>query len=296
MLSPNCLKTFITLVDVGHFGQTAERLFMTQPGVTQHVKKLEQELKRPLLNRLGKGFEVTREGQALYQYAKRLFAEHSEFIATLDKDDATQGECRIASSGSMAMQLYSKLIEHQTNHPNLTIMLEAAPNKSIINHVIDGDIELGLITQQISHPLLNVVQLGEQRLCVVIPKDEPHRMWDFDALLELGMINHPDGQHYWLSFVRHYFAKAMPLAHEVNVRGFVNQLNQILLPVSQGLGFAVLPEFAVKHSPYYDKVTIADFDQFNSVNVTEPLLMISNNQRQLPSRYKAVIDIIRANI
>ena len=42
MINPLWLNTFKILVDVGHFTQTAEKLYMTQPGVSQHIKKLEQ--------------------------------------------------------------------------------------------------------------------------------------------------------------------------------------------------------------------------------------------------------------
>ena len=45
MINPTWLNTFCTLVEVNHFTQTAERLFMTQSGVSQHIKKLEQQVK-----------------------------------------------------------------------------------------------------------------------------------------------------------------------------------------------------------------------------------------------------------
>ncbi|TMN84121.1 LysR family transcriptional regulator, partial [Pseudoalteromonas phenolica] len=44
MINPTWLNTFCTLVEVNHFTQTAERLFMTQSGVSQHIKKLEQQV------------------------------------------------------------------------------------------------------------------------------------------------------------------------------------------------------------------------------------------------------------
>ena len=45
MLNPVWLKTFVTLIETGHFTKTAEKLFMTQPGVSQHIAKLEQASK-----------------------------------------------------------------------------------------------------------------------------------------------------------------------------------------------------------------------------------------------------------
>ncbi len=51
MINPLWLNTFRTLVKVGHFTQTAEKLYMTQPGVSQHIKKLEQACHCDLLSR-----------------------------------------------------------------------------------------------------------------------------------------------------------------------------------------------------------------------------------------------------
>ena len=53
MLNPQWLRTFQTLVDIGHFTRTAEMLNMTQPGVSQHIRKLEQACGYNLLNREG---------------------------------------------------------------------------------------------------------------------------------------------------------------------------------------------------------------------------------------------------
>jgi DNA-binding transcriptional LysR family regulator len=56
MINHIWLKTFCTLVDVSHFTKTAEKLFMTQSGVSQHIKKLEKQLDSQLLIREGKTF------------------------------------------------------------------------------------------------------------------------------------------------------------------------------------------------------------------------------------------------
>ena len=72
MLNPNWLNTFKTLIDVGHFTKTAEKLFMTQPGVSQHIRKLEGACGHALIRRHKKNFEVTEQGRLVYEYAKQL--------------------------------------------------------------------------------------------------------------------------------------------------------------------------------------------------------------------------------
>lgn len=59
MINPTWLKTFCTLADIGYFTQTAELLFMTQSGVSQHIKKFELQLDTLLLIREGKPFSLT---------------------------------------------------------------------------------------------------------------------------------------------------------------------------------------------------------------------------------------------
>jgi len=68
MINQQWLHTFLSLVEIGHFTQTAEKLSMTQPGVSQQIKKLEEQVGVPLLNRQGKKFELTRAGETLYQF------------------------------------------------------------------------------------------------------------------------------------------------------------------------------------------------------------------------------------
>ncbi|KZX75938.1 hypothetical protein A3715_13940 [Oleiphilus sp. HI0009] len=80
MLNPTWLKTFITLVDTGHFTQTAEKLFMTQPGVSQHVNKLEEACGHDLIKRNNKSFAITEQGRLVYRFAKqRMSDERSLF-------------------------------------------------------------------------------------------------------------------------------------------------------------------------------------------------------------------------
>ncbi|WP_394132653.1 LysR family transcriptional regulator [Shewanella maritima] len=295
MLNPNYLQTYIKLVEVGHFGQTAEQLFMTQPGVTQHIKKLEQQVGQALLNRVGKRFELTQAGQELYQYGKQLVQQQSQFIKSLGQDDPYSGECRIACSGSMAMLIYPHLLELQLSHPELTMSVEAAPNNRIIEGVVENHIDLGIVTGQVAHPQLNCEHFGEQNLCVALPASYAGKTISYDDLATLGMISSPDGMHYWRQIAECFF-KDIPAKYlQIPSRTYVNQLNQILLPVAKGLGFAVLPEFAVQHSDVAEQLYLAQqFDgQDEQQTVSEPLLFVSKTHRQLPSRYDAVIEIIR---
>ena len=101
MINPLWLNTFKTLVEVGHFTQTAEKLYMTQPGVSQHIKKLEQACDCELLSRENKSFELTEQGRIMYRYALKLEKDQEDLFESLSFDNPYSGQCHLSSSGSL---------------------------------------------------------------------------------------------------------------------------------------------------------------------------------------------------
>ena len=64
--------------------------------------------------------------------------------------------------------------------------------------------------------------------------------------------------------------------------GYINQLSQILLPVSEGLGFTVLPTSTLDFVSFANKLTV-----YNGRNdVPEPLYSVQTAHSELPARYQ----------
>ncbi|MGL4448493.1 MAG: LysR substrate-binding domain-containing protein, partial [Shewanella sp.] len=78
------------------------------------------------------------------------------------------------------------------------------------------------------------------------------------------------------------------IADQIRRSGYVNQLSQILLPVSKGLGFTVLPYSTVAAFTPRASLWAAELNH----TVQEPLYLVSKTARQLPARYQAFIDLI----
>lgn len=65
MLNAQWLETFVVLCETGHFTKAASLLNMTQPGVSQHLRKLEAQVGQSLISRQGKSFSPTPAGEAV---------------------------------------------------------------------------------------------------------------------------------------------------------------------------------------------------------------------------------------
>ncbi len=285
MINPVFLRTFMQLVQTNHFTQTAERLNMTQPGVSQHIKKLEAQLGKPLLDRHGKTFELTTVGDSLYRYGLRQAEAESELLSRIAGDDRHSGDCRLACSGSMAMQLYPALLNLQAQYPGLTVSVEAAPNAAIIERVRTNKTDIGIVTQPVNDPKLEQERLGEDALCLVLPA-QADATWP--ALLQLGFINHPDGHHYAIQLLEANYAQEFAGMDRVPQSGYINQLSQILLPVSMGLGFTVIPRSSLDAFPYPERLRSAKL----AVPVNETAFIVTKKHRTLASRYQLVRELL----
>jgi DNA-binding transcriptional LysR family regulator len=242
MINPVWLRTFCTLVEVNHFTHTAERLHMTQPGVSQHIHKLEQQLGQSLLERQGKRFALTHHGERLYQRGRQLLQEWQSLEQHVLDDPADQGLVRIQSPGSIGLKLYPYCLTLQQQHPRLVMDYRFAPNEAIERALVAGEADIGLLTEPPRHGELLCKAIAEESLLLVTSRDEQAISWR--RLLELGFINHPDGVYHARRLLSANFAEFESVS-QLPVAGFSNQISLILEPVARGLGFSVLPETAV---------------------------------------------------
>lgn len=242
MINPIWLKTFCTLADIGHFTQTAELLFMTQSGVSQHIKKLEQQLETALLIREGKSFSLTDAGIKLHQRGKDFLDNAVELEASIKQDDMFSGAVKIASPGSVGLKLYPYLLGIQQQHSNLTIDYSFAPNSDIGVKVSERAVDIGLVTTLISQKNVICTPVAVEPLVLVTSSEIKSITWQ--KLKRLGFIDHPDAAHHGQLLLSQNFTQFEHI-NQFPHKGFSNQISLILEPISRGIGFTVLPLHAV---------------------------------------------------
>ena len=281
MINQILLKTFCTLVEIGHFTRTAERLAMTQSGVSQHIKKLEQQLKTPLLIRDGKSFSLTNAGEQLYHQGSELLKSSYDLERLIRHDEPHEGIVKFSSPGSIGLRLYPFLLDHQTSHQNLIIDYTFAPNKDIERALAERKIDLGLLTDLTKVSNLNSKKIAVEPLVLITPKNVDSVAWQ--QLIKLGFIAHPDAAHHGRLLLSENFSEFEHVEQFVH-KGFSNQISLILEPVSRGLGFTVLPLHAAK--AFYPQ----DLLKIHHLNnpVSESLYLCCNRQVIKPARIEYI--------
>jgi len=288
MINPSFLKTFLSVAETKSFTQTSEILHMTQPGVSQHLKWLEDYFGEPLIARIGKTFELTEEGKKVLTYGHALFTEHELFKKSLGKDDPHEGLCRFASPGSFGIKMYDFLMSLNRKHPGLVIHFAYAPNSSIVRDVIEDRVDVGFVTRKPDEPYIDVEVFEEEKLQLMVPAK--FSQIDFMGLKNLGFINHPDGFHHASRLLQENFPKEFRGMDDFPVRGFINQITRILEPVAHGLAFTALPEFACAASICKPRPKIFPLKK----QVTDPIYKICKKHRKFPSRFDFIFSVYGA--
>ena len=290
MLNPLWLNTFKTLVEVGHFTQTAKKLNMTQPGVSQHIKKLESACSHSLIRRENKGVELTEQGQMVYEYALKFARDEMTLIENMGFDNPDSGQCILSCSGALALLIYPKLLSLQQQYPDLSIHLEAGPNQKILSEVQSGNIDLGIVTHVPNSSFYQSEMIGRETLCLLLPKSYENKKITAELLFNCGLVDHPDAMHYLSLYFNLCGEKELEniSLDALPTSGYTNQLNQILLPVAKGLGFTVLPESAVENFSQKENLYIAKTVK----KVEETLYLVQKRNRNLAHRYQRVYELL----
>jgi DNA-binding transcriptional LysR family regulator len=240
MLNPQWLRTFYTLVELGNFTRTAERLDLTQAAISQHVQRLEERLGLLLIRR-PRQIELTPAGHALLAYCAEVTAADQRLQQQLSAADGEHGEVSLITPGSIGLALHQHLLDIQQALPGLSIRHRFAPDADVVAAVLENRCDLGLATLKPSDARLKVQRFAQEPLELVAPAGAKITTWA--DLAHLGFIDHPDGQAMAGRLLSRRFPGS-PGAHRLPCHGFTNQIGLILDPVARGLGFSVLPRYA----------------------------------------------------
>jgi DNA-binding transcriptional LysR family regulator len=141
------LETFLTVAAEKSFSRAAEKLFRTQPAVSLAVQRLERELGERLLDRSGRELLVTDAGRLVIEFARRyqnLGRDLETALAEL-KDNAA-GRLIVGANESTALYLLQHIELYRRLYPRVKIQVRRCLSSRVPAQIIDGDLELGVIS------------------------------------------------------------------------------------------------------------------------------------------------------
>lgn len=249
MLDLNKLQIFLIVAQEGSFSAAAERLYISQSAVSQHIKDLENGLGRELFDRGWRGVTLTSQGEILHQYARKIFELVAEAeTALIDVQQLPSGKIDIGATPGLSIYLAPEWIAHfRADYPRLTVALKTGITAQIIDDVLARRIELGFIEGELDnfhHARLASLALEDVEQQVIVGFKHP--FWDvaeisMEALQgQSFIVRQPTSQsRQWLDGILEQHGITPQIGAEFD------NLESIKRSVAVGLCLTILPPYVV---------------------------------------------------
>jgi DNA-binding transcriptional LysR family regulator len=244
------LRHFVTLAQTLNYRQAAEQLHMSQPPLSQSIRKLEDDLGVQLFERDRRGTVLSDAGRAALESAK-LALYHARQVQAVSQATASGelGRLHIGFIGSATFSLIPKLVQaFRAAYPAIDLVLTESTTREICAQVASGDFDAGLLRYPVTQATeLSITPVEPDRLIAALPAGNPLQIKDSLQLIDLA--DQP--------FVN-YRPCEVPGLHALVVlacqnAGFMPQIKQhavqaqtLVSLVGAGLGVALVPAVVAK--------------------------------------------------
>lgn len=233
------LREFLALALHGNYHVVSEELFISQSTLSKHIQILEKEIGTSLFLRTAKGVVLTEAGRQLVPYANRIIQEEDRMFYALAQKPGTWGESCVFVA-SEYFSLSGLITRFMQKYPQYIVNCQVGLRKTAKNALRDNNVELGFAKAfNANDSDLFYAPFGRERLCVIVPADDPLTQKDGITLADLAdrrfLLPSRDCPHTGNMIRMCQQAGFMP-----NVAAFVSPEHNLLYMARNHLGVAVL--------------------------------------------------------
>jgi DNA-binding transcriptional LysR family regulator len=182
------LKVFLTVTNEKSFSRAAEKLLRTQPAVSLAIQKLESDLQEKLMDRSGKDLILTDAGRIVLDYARRFENLEGELENALaELRDNSSGRLIVGANESTTLYLLEHIEHYRRLYPKVKVQVRRSLSSKIPAQLIDGDLELGLISYDPEDDRLVTLVIFTDHLAFVVSPQHRFAGRDEVSITELGM-------------------------------------------------------------------------------------------------------------
>ncbi len=242
----NQVRYFLALADTLNFTRAAEQCYVSQPALTQAIKRLESELGGELIHRDGRYTQLTELGKSLRVHFEQI--DRTRHLVRTTAKAVTTGEVAELNIGLMCTigpgVLAGMLDGFQMQHPMVSLVLHDVTPDSIANLLLAGSIDGAFCARHgPPHPQLRYVELFEEAMVVAFPPEHEFASMQAVPLKAVAQQRYVDRLHceFREEFVEFY--KTQDVELDVVFRSQREDWIQSL--IRDGVGVSVIPQFSL---------------------------------------------------
>jgi DNA-binding transcriptional LysR family regulator len=286
------LQTFLTVANEKSFSRAGEKLLRTQPAVSLAVQRLENELGEKLIDRSGKELLLTDAGRIVTDFARRFDNLRQDLENALaELRDNAAGRLAIGANESTTLYLLQHIEHYRRTYPKIKVQVRRCLSSRIPEQLIDGDLELGLISYDPDDDRLVSTVIYRDHLAFVVSPEHRLAHRKSVTISELGMetfIAHNVISPYREVVVKEFQRRKVPLNMDVEMP----TVESIRRMVQRNEGVAFLPRMCVEQEVGQGLLCEVAVEE---IRVDRNIRLVSPARRALSHAARAFLDQVRAS-
>jgi DNA-binding transcriptional LysR family regulator len=244
------LWLFYKVAEHHSFSKAAEELMLSQPTISTQVKKLEAELGINLFDRFGKNIYLSREGEFVYSYAKKIF----ETVKELEDQIAVHkgkivGNIHIGASNTPGVHILPHLLGiFKQSYPDISVHLHIRNTREILNMIIANEVDFAVIGGKYDYKkTFKTEKLLDDSVILIGSPENPLTQKDFvkaEDLMNQPLITHESTSN--LYYTAENIIKN-DLKIPFNASMILGNISAINNAVASNLGISIVPLASARH-------------------------------------------------
>ncbi len=248
------LKSFVTIAEEGSFSRAAERLFISQPALSQNVKQLEGHFSVTLLKRTSHSLALTEAGERLLKHAVKLIAmaelmeEDMDAYRSSINDTLSVGATSVIGGYAVPCSIFI----FKKKYPDATTKLKLGNRRTILDQLREDKFDVAIVEGDKPDDSFVSCEIHVEEMVVVAPNSKQWKTahkFSLDDFLKLPLIMREEG-----SATRWAVEQAVREAglslENLNTVMELDSVDSIKAAVEAGHGVSILPRVAVKKELY----------------------------------------------
>lgn len=239
------LEYFVTLAEEGHFGHAAERCHVSQPTLSSQIKKLEEELDTPLIERMTRGIRITAAGQEILIRARQMIQLRNDIRDLAQRyHNPDAGILRLGAFPTLAAYFFPRILEPlKQTLPQLELLLVEEKTAVLMEALDSGRLDAAILAEPVDDKHFEKSFLFEEPFLFAHASDH-------DTISEKVHLKHLADEPLLLleegHCLREQALEVCQLAGIREYQGFrATSLETLRLMVASGIGSTLLPLLSV---------------------------------------------------
>jgi aminoethylphosphonate catabolism LysR family transcriptional regulator len=259
------IRAFHYVATYGGFSRAAQALFLTQPAISDQVKKLEDEYDILLFSRKKKQVSLTKHGQKLFQITKRLFEVEGQALEYLSENKAfTTGTLRIKADSTL--HILNALNQFRVKFPKVKIEISTGNSQDVIKDILSYEADIGVLGTIPQNPNIDVVRLGKSPIIAFTAKSNPiakNKKLSYKKLSKLPLVMREAGSKTRQKLDAAAIDKGVLLRPTIEAEG--REAVEEIVRAGSGIGFVSSKEFSEKNNLVSIQIEDAPIDMEEAV-------------------------------